>query len=995
MAENRNDQSLKRKTIASSDSRIPNSMARKRQKTQDNRFIPSQPFDAAASQTGDLDVAAFVAAREYEIKALDSAISSSKKSLALRAFQEVPRNMRRRTASHNVKRVPKRLRSLARKQMKEDNTPTVTRNKRVKSVRMRLRIEGMKRVKRKIANARAQANTRSKSVTDARHEKGRNADRTNKDTRAPRITKNALSDPPRATSKFKKRQVKKTWLPTHLWHAKRARMTKPQEPLWRMAIPLRPTEKSYRPTHRAANSRGCIAWDTSYVSTIAAVGSDASLTGMLKSIDFGILSEGAEASIWGPKGAKWREGLKHASGWVHERDQPKRPIAPVTVIWCASCANFKEGPTRTTKTFQNGDEQHSETDQQSQAEKKSERRPKSRLFIRVHPAAFLQLWEELIKDAKIQKPAVLLEDLRFQIGSIQVTGPSSTDCLLDVLKPVIPQSSTTAPARIFQSLKGMSNAASAPNDSLLAFEVKDPRLRQSEASQHTSFDSEDESEDSAKLAELLVQWPLDANEQSAQIFSQKHRVHATQSLPSQKAINRRKALAPRGQTPSAKSSDPKIPAMLLSARSRGSPNAQGSWTVLLPWRCVEIVWRCLMYFPLPSGGQPRFGGLEQERQTALERGDAWFPGDFPGTEAGKSWARSEAIERQKMWERKPLGRRINFASMKLRKDNQQKGELGSPWDCDWTYLTSLPSRRAARHPAGDSGSCGNNEKSSGLETSLPTLSTVSNTTQSTTTTHLVPPLPLAKIQNTALGSSKPLLLTVKVTFVSRGTPTPCARIYSLPNEVDSSDLRERWLALDSQQQKHSASSTAKALSQDKLNWRGTVRAHQVYSNELDDLEKMSVHVGNPPGDVFEEFQRKPKSNKRRRAKNKEAEAKTANSDAHNVPLDHHSEDGVSALSSTRTALTKSFFAGEAQEAADYPPLPGENDLIGFVTSGAYNLSEGRGVAIGSLWVQKLLAIWEDDKTVLPKSKHAERERHMVIVRNVGEVTGRLAVWEQI
>lgn len=55
----------------------------------------------------------FVKAREYEIKALEEGLKASKHGLATRAHQELPKEMRRRTASHNVKRLPKRLRKRA------------------------------------------------------------------------------------------------------------------------------------------------------------------------------------------------------------------------------------------------------------------------------------------------------------------------------------------------------------------------------------------------------------------------------------------------------------------------------------------------------------------------------------------------------------------------------------------------------------------------------------------------------------------------------------------------------------------------------------------------------------------------------------------------------------------------------------------------------------------------------------------------------------------
>src|SRR5436190_2044998 len=90
---------------------------RKRAKTADARTLVVQSSDAALSKTGELDVSAFVTAREFEIRALEAGIRSSKAALASRALQKVPRNLRRRTASHNVKRVPRRLKARARREV--------------------------------------------------------------------------------------------------------------------------------------------------------------------------------------------------------------------------------------------------------------------------------------------------------------------------------------------------------------------------------------------------------------------------------------------------------------------------------------------------------------------------------------------------------------------------------------------------------------------------------------------------------------------------------------------------------------------------------------------------------------------------------------------------------------------------------------------------------------------------------------------------------------
>jgi ribonuclease P/MRP protein subunit POP1 len=85
----------------------------KRQKTQRDARTLAVQTSSKAFKNGELDVGAFVKAREYEIRALEEGMMRARKGLTQRAFQQVPKDLRRRTASHNAKRVPKRLRRQA------------------------------------------------------------------------------------------------------------------------------------------------------------------------------------------------------------------------------------------------------------------------------------------------------------------------------------------------------------------------------------------------------------------------------------------------------------------------------------------------------------------------------------------------------------------------------------------------------------------------------------------------------------------------------------------------------------------------------------------------------------------------------------------------------------------------------------------------------------------------------------------------------------------
>ncbi|KAH0558430.1 hypothetical protein GP486_004909 [Trichoglossum hirsutum] len=111
--------SLKRKQPQGKEDekRNGNARERKRAKILDARTIATQTSEKAL-KSGRLDVNAFVQAREFEIRALEEGMANAKKSSTRRAFQQVPRDMRRRTASHNVKVVPKRLRARAEKEVR-------------------------------------------------------------------------------------------------------------------------------------------------------------------------------------------------------------------------------------------------------------------------------------------------------------------------------------------------------------------------------------------------------------------------------------------------------------------------------------------------------------------------------------------------------------------------------------------------------------------------------------------------------------------------------------------------------------------------------------------------------------------------------------------------------------------------------------------------------------------------------------------------------------
>lgn len=762
--------------------------------------------------------------------------------------------------------------------MADDNTPTITARRRKPSQMMRIRLDTARRLqainaKTKARRAAAKLKGDQENKTSLEKEGSHAFDIA---PRIPKIKKNKLSRPTPAEPKYRKRQKCKTWLPTHLYHAKRAHMATTNDPIWRFAIPLSPTEKSYRPTHRARGARGAVAWDMSYMSTIQLEGTEPTIQAVLNAV--GVDGDNA----WGAKGKKWRAGTRSLRAWTFEKDHRERPTAPVTLIWCAKQEDAEmvdaDGP-----------------------QSKSSKNNRRKLWIRVHPSAFLQLWNDVLEVSKKQNPPVMVEDLRFEIGSIEITGPGSAEALLAALKPILgPDGNAPAvqsPEAVWSSLLGVSNPSSLPQHALLSFAVSDPRLHFPPRTLHVP-DTESHMND---LAIALSTWHPDKTQGPSKLFDRSARLAAARQLPSQRAINRRRTLAGPGKYPSAQPSDPEIPVMILAnkpqARAKRS-NAPGSWTVLLPWKCVVPVWYSVMFYPLSSGGNPLLGGLKQQQQLAFEASEAWFPGDFPGTRAGWEWGQRETAKARREWERRPKGRRHEFDNILLG-DGRPKGEIGHGWACDWERLLQGP----GQDDAGDKGSSDkkSTEPKDADKTDTPDL--------------IIPPLnihnirfPMAdtyqtlnKLDRTSLDAST--LATVYLSLTTRGTPTPRARIYRLPTDPA---LRQKWL----------------------------------------DLGSVSTN--------------KPGQSKTPKGSNAAPESEEA-----------------------RRLLANSLISPVDEDSgSDHLDVPTEDDLIGFVTTGNYNLSEGKGTGIGSIQLSKVLA-----HDVKPS------ERRMCIIRAAGERSGRLGAWE--
>ncbi|KAH6618703.1 ribonuclease-like protein P complex subunit Pop1 [Boeremia exigua] len=797
-----------------------------------------------AYPNGEVNVKNFLKSHENEIKSLEGAMRAAKKGLSRRAFQDVPRELRRRTASHNPNRVPKRLRRRARQEAREDNTP-ITRGTSGSGIgkgkKKHLRKEGIEKSKQ-VWKQREQKTT-EKERTE--HTKKELDTRATSSRTAPKFRPKfpSLATPITPPSRFRRRQRDKTWLPTHIWHTKRARMTDPKDPLWRFAIPLAPVVKAYRLTHRAAAQRGAVAWDMSYMSTIGLEGVEDSIMGLLRGLHFGA-EETEDPGQGRGRAKKWKQGTRVWEGWLHEREaKPLKRMAHVAVIWCAPEVDSK----------------------------------RRKAFLRVHPSAFLQCWNEIVRISKVQKPVVMVEDLRFEIGSIEIMGPAAAETLCSILHPAPCDVAPDAPGALWSSLASVTDPGVLPAGALFSFDISDPRLRDPPTPSSLG-------QDSSVLIETLATWPIDSTQTSSSIFSRTARLTGQRTLPSQKSINKRQSANTLGGYPEPRSTDPQIP--MLTFVSRGSK----SWTVLLPWKCVMPVWRGIMRYPVSTGGNPRFGGLKERRQVTFERSVPSFPYDCPGTDAGVSWESKQQEVRKHEWTKRPKGKRIEWSTIDL--GNGRRGESGNPWACEWARLqTDTQAEPAA------------SEDESGKSTTPTTPFRQLSSTQA----HRL-------LEGSATESEVPYVFTVKITVAGRGYPVDCSRVYRLP--TNNPELRSKWLSLAS-------GSTLKS--------NGVPRRQQTRSGD----------------DVPQHLQRRELASRL-----------------------------------LQPPLPKNDIPTPADE--EYPLVPDETDLIGFVTTGNYNLAEGMPTAVANLALHRVL-----------RGEGVQGKDRVCIVREPGRTIGRLARWEVV
>ncbi|TLD22359.1 hypothetical protein PspLS_07947 [Pyricularia sp. CBS 133598] len=979
----------------------------KRAKARADRNIPVHASASdAVTDDGEVNLPIFLEALQSSIGGLEKAMRKSKASGTKRAFQQVPRDMRRRTASHNPNRVPGRLRTRARVEMASDNTPAKGKKKakdtveralgKVEKARLALRKtlkqtevirEGLQirantmQVPETKTNSKSAGESRclkaqfehlSNALDKTRQLVGRlqvqldldgvrsAADQTSLAAREAKNLEDAMiktkklnsllselkdqnqsSELPeklgKALAKTKKlnknlAKVKKPngsynsdideneeededvemsndsdnpqpcplpqrkripkrdgQLPTHLWHAKRAKMSTIDNPFFSKPTPINMNTKTVRKIHRAYNASAFMR-DASHRGFIQVSGPMNHVKEVLEVV--GIVYPGATA-------VDWIRGCRVWTGIIRLAESGKtEDITPAQVIW---------NPSGQPLGILDGDS----AERQVLIEVEPDT---AELVVRALTTAADHLGDRRNK--------VTIRDLSNKFGCIELLGPGSGQRLTDILLP--PHSSSNQDAyesthwQLFRAI-AQAQPSMLGHNVVMGLMIRYPDKYGREGVSTADCIVKDEAE---QLLAAQEEWATETNPQPLALLDRTIRGGALQVIQEKQSAALK---ASKNEAKEPGQSGPSIPLLLLCSASH-TREIEGKWSLICQRELVKPLWLRLFGQKGHVGGEIEIACVEEMHRIHTEQAVKFFPVDFPHTVQGTLWELRERDRLKKEWESRPKGKRPNWTTLNLGQDG--KGEHGNPFACDWEHLLH------GSNPLGGSTSA---------RAKFPDTAKKYKEAKENSLVRLISPdvQPLAISVSPALFGdvfrvdidpakrpSVPVLgiSTVHISMFDGGVPNPRARVYLLPSLREQEELRSAWLE----------------------RFKGTIGS-----------------AGNKRTQKSSSDRRFPQS---------------------------------STFAERREILAESLFQNTDCEAAagmegspskSYPQVFAR-DLMGYVTSGGYNLARGRGHGIGHLAAGKIAESMQ--ATVDMGGAWNNAESFYCVVRNVGETICRPAIW---
>ncbi|KAM9626872.1 ribonucleases P/MRP protein subunit POP1 [Trichechus inunguis] len=606
----------------------------------------------------------FAQARAAEISAMLRAVTQ--KSSNSMVFQTLPRHMRRRAMSHNVKRLPRRLLEIAQKEAEK-----------------------------------------------AVHQKKKHSK--NKCHKARRCHKNQVLE-------FNRRQKKNMWLETHIWHAKRFHMVKK----WGYCLGERPTVKSHRACYRAMTN-GCLLQDLSYYCCLELKGKEEEILKALSqmcSIDTGLtfaavhcLSGKRQGSLMLYRANRYPREMLGPVTFIWKSERNPGDASESRQLWIWLHPTLKQDVLEEIKAVCQCVEPNKSTvctpdplltppQEKSQTELPDEKIGKKRK------------WKDDGENAKPVKkiigdgtrdphqpcswvsPAtcIVISDLTMEMNRYRLIGPLSHSILTEALKAASVHTEGEDTEKtphcwwietcknpdnislhhrqeaIFELLGGITSPAEIPAGTILGLTVGDPRINLPQKRSKALPDPE-KCQDNEKVRQLLLEGvPVECTHSF--IWNQAICKSVTENKISEQDLNRmRSELLVPGSQLVLGPQESKIPILLIHQPGKVTGEDRrgwgSGWDVLLPKG-----WGMAFWIPFIYRGA-RVGGLKEGLVHSQYKRSPNIPGDFPDCSAGIQFAKEQAKKLLEKYRRRPPAKRPNYVKL---------GTL-APFCCPWVQLT--------------------------------------------------------------------------------------------------------------------------------------------------------------------------------------------------------------------------------------------------------------------------------------------------------------------
>ncbi|KAK6199183.1 nuclear RNase [Scheffersomyces amazonensis] len=603
----------------------------KKARLYNSRNIRTHLSDSSFVDKEKLNVPDFLGSREFEIKSFELSQLNSKYASSNRVFQSLPRSLRRRAASHNVKRIPKRLRAKALREMKNSITGTppkkkhsrgralykLNMSKKLLKLGNNLKLLGTlpdRELLGKKLNIRTKIKSLNKQIRELKSSTNSPLAINNKVGAYDNTGYGGYASRPMGNIKYHKRQRQFVWLPTHIWHAKRFHMIKQ----YGYQIPLSPTQKCFRLMSRQSKNDS-IAFDTSYYSSLIINIEDDDvfkellifITKFHVAIPDKILKGERAYNDW-----LYIEGQQIGKGFIFAH------IASHTII------------------------------------------------IRTFPSIYKDIFNHCENFLMCSSGLNSIYDCQYSLGSIDLVGPLSLLSLSKILH-IYDEDKSSNIKKLWSVLTSVKDTKAIPIGFNFSFDIMDPRFwNKSSRTKHNNDSDLDAYYDA--IASMNSTTFLDPTS----VKNLSTREGRTKSYENQMSIKdigkefgkistRSRSLSPEILKHS------RIPILL-------SKTGDQSWTLIVPWFWVLPIWQKLVKIKhvIP-------GGIKQMRQVNYENGKPNFPNDYPWLRDG--WENNlslDSLNREKYYK---LPKHLLNSS----RPDFTDLELISPFHCDWNFLRTI------------------------------------------------------------------------------------------------------------------------------------------------------------------------------------------------------------------------------------------------------------------------------------------------------------------